>query len=227
MPKPIVWLLQGTTFIMFWLFVDRTIKMQNITEAYNGFSNDYKENYKTYDLAKDAYDDVKARYARIQSKLMFTAQLQGLILMSLALHSVTNPCEASSYNLYFSIALFFDFLGIMLTLHALNVKTLLVLDYSVFQGTKKFSDKENNEFNLVISKLHDRCDFLADMYKIIITFFVFSFISTIFDLLPIHFLKQDEGVIICSLIGIWSICKIIRVTLADAKDRLENGEIEE
>lgn len=228
MPKPIMWFLQGLTFAVFWLLVDRKIKIKNVVEAYDGFANSYIEDFKTYGIARNAFEDASSRHDRVHSKLMFTAQLQGLILMSLALHSVVNYSAEVSYDVYLVIALLFDFLGMMMTLYALSVKAVVVFDYSKFSGEEIIKDEEKEEFNEVISKMHDRCDFLADMYKIIITFFVFSFIATIIDLLPIPFLKCDNGLILIILVGIWFIYKIISAAiLVDVTERLRNDEIDE
>ena len=229
MPKPILWLLWGVSFAMFWLFVDKKIKMKNIIEAYNGVDNCYIEDYKSYKIARNAFEDVNRRYERIHSKLMFTAQLQGLILMSLALHSVINidGC-VDGYNLYFIIALLFDILGILQTLYALSVKAILVFDYSIFSKGESLNKEEITEFNLVISKMHDRCDFLADMYKSITICFMFSLIATTIYLLPFDFLKIDEGVILSFLIGIWAIYKIVcTAASADPNEKMRNEEINE
>ena len=228
MPKPILWFLQGLAFTVFWLLVDRRIKIKNVVEAYDGFASDYIEDFKTYGIARNAYDDASSRHDRIHSKLMFTAQLQGLILMSLALHSVVNYSGDTSYDVYLVIALLFNFLGVMMTLYALSVKAVVVFDYSKFSGENEIKNEEKEEFNEVISKMHDRCDFLADMYKIIITFFAFSFIATIIDLLPIPFLKSDNGLILILLVGIWFIYKMISAAfLVDVKEKLRNDEIDE
>ena len=100
MPKPIIWMLRFFTFIMFWIIIDKKITMQNIRDSYNGYSEYYKDDYKTYNIARNAYEDANSRHNRITSKLMFTAQLQGIILMGLALNSVMNNQSTSSCDVY-------------------------------------------------------------------------------------------------------------------------------
>lgn len=226
MPKPIIWMLRFFTFIMFWIIIDKKITMQNIRDSYNGYSEYYKDDYKTYNIARNAYEDANSRHNRITSKLMFTAQLQGIILMGLALHSVMNNQSTSSCDVYAIIAFIFDVFGILLTLYALSVKTLLAFEYSKFSGVDALNDDEKKEFNNVISKIQDRCDFLADLYKIIITFFIFSLIATFIDLVPIDFLKIDNGRILCVFIFVWFIYKmIIAAVLVDLKEKLKKEEI--
>lgn len=228
MPKVLELFLKVITFTSFWLLVDKKILWINVVEARNGSADSYKDDFATYEIARDAYVDAVSRYDRLNSKLFFAAQLQGIVLMGLALHSIVNQADANSCRIYFIIALAFEILSIFITVYALSIKSMLSFDYSKFKANISFSAEEQDEFNIVISTLQDRSDFLADLYKIITTYFFIAVVATFLDLIPFQFFKNEGGFLFCIVIIGWISFLIIKGTyFVDLRDHIKNDDIDE
>ena len=168
--------LQLIVFVFFKLFINKETTFSSIKECRH-ISNDYKDKFITYNIARNALNDANIRYDRIHSKLFFTAQLQGIILMGLALSSSISNCSTKSNYLY-STALILEIISILFTCYSLAIKKDLTFVYELFSDHAWLTNIEQEEFNKIIPFIHDRCDFLANMYHIILLFFLTSLLTT-------------------------------------------------
>lgn len=197
----ISFLLSVFAFFNLKLFVYRKTTFSNVSEGYNGTAEQYKESFSSREIAWRAYEDALGRYNRIHSKIFFTAQLQGIVLMALAVKFTEDSKLQISYCF---VSFLLNIAGIVLTLFSLRIKTGLCVEYSIMGKRENpilrekkilfavkdnlkieyqtslnkdaFSKKEQEEFDKVIPSIHDKSDFLADMYRVITMYFLISLI---------------------------------------------------
>lgn len=249
----ISFLLSIFTFLNLRLFVYRKTTFSNVCEGYNGTAQEYKERFSSREIAWRAYEDALGRYNRIHSKIFFTAQLQGIVLMALA---VKFTGASNHQTIYCFVSFLLNIAGIVLTLFSLRIKTGLCVEYSVmgkrenpFLRDKKIlfdvkdklkieyqsstnkdviSKEEQEEFDKVIPSIHDRSDFLADMYRVITMYFFISlicatlyFFSSVF--IENYFMWIAALFIYCVLFRIFFVQNDFDIN--EVKEKMERDEI--
>lgn len=231
------------TLLCFKLIIDSNVKWENVRfekrdvtqngliikpgDYYHDTKNDvflhlYKDDYRTYEIARDAYEDSVTRFNNISAKIMSTSQLHGIVFAAVSLIKVNAGNALSVFSL---TGLMFKFASIFLAVYSLGIKTEFIFEYGLFNNTQNLSSSAKRQFWYVIRKKNDISDYLADAYKIITFFLCISLFFIFLDLLPFVFLKNHDCLICTLIVLLWMVYKFFFLTmLVKFIEKMENDE---
>lgn len=229
--------------ICFKIFVDSNVKYENIRfekgdvtqngvivkpgDYYHDTENDdflhlYKDDYRTYVIARNAYEDAMTRFNNISAKLMSTSQLHGIVFAAVSLIKIK---ECGDLTLFAIVGLMFNFASIFLAVYSLSIKTEFVFEYGLFNNSQDLSSVAKRQFWYVIRKKNDISDYLADAYKIITFFLYISLLFIFLDLLPFPFFRNNDYLISLCVILLWVAYKFLFLSMvAKYVEKMDKGE---
>ena len=165
------WLAKFPIWLLFYLLIDRRITVKNIAEGLYGTSNLYYEKYDSLELAKWGYSLAKDRQNLLITKLIALTQIHGITFAVVSLAGNTDIFQSKVFT---TIGLTCNLISILLVIFSLSIKKSLEPEISKLNDSKSFSNEMESEFNDVVGHTQDRCDFLADMFKLSQGFLVIS-----------------------------------------------------
>jgi len=173
------WLAKWPIALLFKLFVDKKITVKNVDDGVYGNGANYSDKFGTLDIAQWAYNSVNSRRDRLFTKLIALTQIHGI---TFAVVSLVPNKDSFIAIVITAISLSCNMISIFLVIFGLSIKNGLDLEYSVLaEGSTNgsLSDRQEKEVNRVICNINDRCDFLADMFKLSQGFLLISLILSV------------------------------------------------
>jgi len=173
------WLAKWPIALLFKLLIDKRITVKNVDDGIYGNGANYSDKYGTLEIAQWAYNSVNSRRDRLFEKLIALTQIHGITFAVVSLVSNSDGVIAIAI---IAISLSCNMMSIFLVIFGLSIKNGLDIEYGVLAEKPKktsLSDAQENEVDIVICNINDRCDFLADMFKLSQGFLLISLILSV------------------------------------------------